>query len=470
MLVKANNLSRIYSTPRGQITALDGIDLEIEAGEYLAICGRSGSGKSTLLGLLGGLCKPTRGTVLIDGQDIQSMSARERSHFRARRCGFLFQSSGLLPNLRAVDNIALPALLAGMTQNESYARARQLLEQVHLLDRFDAYPSALSGGQQRRIALARALVNRPLLLLADEPTNNLDEVSEVELLKILRDLPSRSGTTLVVITHQAQLAKQAGRMIYLREGKIAWSGRPSWQEKDQLDVSLESALPIALPPAINPAVPSVSEVPPMGVGLISFCLGFIGWMLLAVVLLAGIDFLAGRLQRQVLVQRGKARSQAQELALQKLRADMESVRHLPNGDFEITIYLDNSNSDHPIFVLGPQVRVFIQVDRNWQEIPSQSVGFEENEVREVTGKSLFSLRLRTDLPRFDELLKGYMHLRVRNLMVVSEKEEAGEDLFQRNDDYYIYLRPHNISEAEVRKLNGWKQGAFVPGWIPMPSH
>ncbi|MFM7151180.1 MAG: ABC transporter ATP-binding protein [Gemmataceae bacterium] len=215
MLLQARDLTRVYNTLRGPILALDGLSLEVHAGEYLAVCGRSGSGKSTLLGLLGGLSRPTRGAVHVDGRDLWSMLPRELSLFRANRCGFLFQSAGLLPSLRAIDNIALPALLAGKTQKESYDRARDLLDQVHLLDRFDAYPSTLSGGQQRRVALARALVNRPLLLLADEPTNNLDEASEREVLELLQELPTKMGTTLVVVTHQAQLARQASRVIYL---------------------------------------------------------------------------------------------------------------------------------------------------------------------------------------------------------------------------------------------------------------
>lgn len=470
MLLQARDLTRVYNTLRGPILALDGLSLEVHAGEYLAVCGRSGSGKSTLLGLLGGLSRPTRGAVHVDGCDLWSMLPRELSLFRANRCGFLFQSAGLLPSLRAIDNIALPALLAGKTQKESYDRARDLLDQVHLLDRFDAYPSTLSGGQQRRVALARALVNRPLLLLADEPTNNLDEASEREVLELLQELPAKMGTTLVVVTHQAQLARQASRVIYLREGKIAWSGHPNWQGREAFEPSLEAALPIPLPPPLSPSPLAASNISPLGTGLGSFLLGFLGWMLLAAGLLSGIDFLASRFQRQALSKISKVRNEAQELALQKLRADVEDVRTLPDGGHELTLYLMNSSSDQVIQVLGPQIRLFVQVDRNWQEIPSQNSGFDENRILSLSGKSLFKVRFRANLPRFEELLKGYMHLRVSNVMVVSDKENAGENLFQRSDNYYIYLRPPGISEAEVRKRNGWKEGAFVPLWIPMPSH
>ena len=156
-LVSARGLCRTYRTSRGPIVAVEGVNLDVERGEFLAICGRSGSGKSTLLGMLGGLCRPSSGSVMVNGTDLESLDSAGLADFRARRLGFMFQFAGLLPNLRAIDNVALPALLSAEAQTEAYARARDLLGQVGLAERWDAYTGELSGGQQRRVAVATSL-------------------------------------------------------------------------------------------------------------------------------------------------------------------------------------------------------------------------------------------------------------------------------------------------------------------------
>lgn len=220
MLV-AKNLRKVYSTGQRQVEAVRGISLEVLARKFLALIGRSGSGKSTLLSMIGGLSRPSQGTVLFNGIDIWAISDDARAEFRNRSIGFVFQFSGLLPTLRAIDNVALPALL-GQTHGLSaaYAKAEECLSRVGLGDRLDAYPSELSGGQQRRVALARALVNAPTLLLADEPTGDLDEETEAEIMALFLDLNRKEGVALVMVTHNVAVAHQAHQVIRIKDGSI----------------------------------------------------------------------------------------------------------------------------------------------------------------------------------------------------------------------------------------------------------
>lgn len=467
MLLEARDLRKAYATTRGRIAAVDGLDLDVQAGEFLAVCGPSGSGKSTLLGLLGGLCRPSAGTVRVEGVDLGSLGPGALAVFRARHLGYLFQFAGLLPNLRAIENVALPALLGGAGRADGYGRARDLLAQVGLGDRWDAHPGELSGGEQRRVALARALVNRPALLLADEPTNDLDEQAEREVLRLLRELPQAHGTTVVVVSHDPELTRQADRVIGMRGGKVVSTAMPKPVAVEQLPAGPSWPAPDPAEPALalSPAEPT-----PPGAGLGRFLVGFGGWVLLAVCLLWGIDYAAARFQRQAIADRKADRKKSEELALQQLRADLDNVTCRPDGTYEVGVYLQNFAAPKPLHVLGPAVRVFVQVDRGWQELPARPEGFAEGAVHEVTGKQVFSFTFRADLRRYDELLRGYLHVRFSNVMVVSAGAEPGDDIFQRTDDYYVYLKPPNVSEDEVRKRNGWGAKAVVPRWIGMPAH
>ncbi len=206
--------------PSGErtLTILDGIDLIIPTGDFLAILGPSGSGKSTLLGLMAGLDRPTEGSVLLDGRPLETMSEDELARLRRRRVGFVFQNFQLLGNLTALENVLLPLELTGT----KYARERaaDLLDRVGLSGRTHHYPSQLSGGEQQRVALARAFAPGPRLLLADEPTGNLDSATGGEALDLLIGLRERSGVTLVLVTHDPQVAALAERRIHLRAGRI----------------------------------------------------------------------------------------------------------------------------------------------------------------------------------------------------------------------------------------------------------
>src|SRR6516165_9918398 len=188
-MLEARNLRKSYAAESGRVDAVRDISLGLEAGQFLAVVGRSGSGKSTLLAMLGGLCRPTSGEVRLNGVDFWSLPEAERSAFRNREVGLVFQFASLLPTLRVVDNVALPALISGTgEEHAAYRRSRELLARVGLGDRADAYPSELSGGEQRRAALARAIVNAPPILLADEPTSDLDEGNAAVVLDLLQEI------------------------------------------------------------------------------------------------------------------------------------------------------------------------------------------------------------------------------------------------------------------------------------------
>jgi putative ABC transport system ATP-binding protein/macrolide transport system ATP-binding/permease protein/lipoprotein-releasing system ATP-binding protein len=229
------------------------------------------------------------------------------------------------------------------------------------------------------------------------------------------------------------------------------------------------------PPSPADPEPSVSSLTPAqptlpGGGLGRFLVGFVGWALLIACVLWGLDYITAQRQRQAIEEKQQERKKSQELALQQLRADVDEVNHGLQGDYRVGIFLQSLDPKKPLYVLGPSVRVFVQSKGTWREMPAEAVGFADNNVRSVAGKEIFRIAFRVNLEHYDELLKGYMHVRITNVMVVGERSDATEDLFERTDDYYVYLRPHNVSEDEVRKRNGWKQGAHIPLWMGMPPH
>ena len=202
------------------VEILRGVDFQVSRGEAVAIRGPSGSGKSTLLGIMAGLDAPSQGVVLIDGEDITGLDEDRLALLRARKIGFVFQSYQLVPTLTAEENVLLPLDLIGEGDREGMARARDLLDQVGLHERHDHYPVQLSGGEQQRVALARAFVGRPPLILADEPTGNLDTATGAHVMEMLQELNRREGATLVLVTHDVTLAARADRIITLQDGRI----------------------------------------------------------------------------------------------------------------------------------------------------------------------------------------------------------------------------------------------------------
>ena len=216
-LVSARGLSKEYGLGEGLVRGVDRVDVEVARGECLAIMGPSGCGKSTLLHLLGGLDRPTAGELWLGGRRIDGLSERALAHLRRTEVGFVFQAYHLMDELTAQENIELPALLAGRTPRDARRRARQLLDHVGLADRAEHLPSALSGGQRQRVAIARALANEPHLVLADEPTGNLDSAATLEVLRLFEVLHT-AGLTLVIVTHDERIAATADRLISMRDG------------------------------------------------------------------------------------------------------------------------------------------------------------------------------------------------------------------------------------------------------------
>ncbi len=220
VVVRTVNLTRRYEMGDAFVDALRGVDLTIARGEFVALVGPSGSGKSTVLNLIGGLDRPTSGQVWINGTELSASDERTLTRHRRQHVGFVFQSFNLLPRLTAEENVALPLMFSGMPEKERRARARDLLERVSLKHRLDHRPTQLSGGEQQRVAIARALIGRPALLLADEPTGNLDTGTGAEIMALLKTLNQEQDLTLLVVTHDAEVAAFADRVVKLRDGRV----------------------------------------------------------------------------------------------------------------------------------------------------------------------------------------------------------------------------------------------------------
>ena len=219
MLIEVIDMQKIYSTGKISVTALNGVNLKIDKGEFAAIMGPSGSGKSTLMNILGCLDRPTQGRYILAGEDIGTKTDNELAELRNKYIGFIFQSFNLLPRLTALENVALPLVYRGMTSKQRILKARETLSAVGLDDRMHHLPSELSGGQQQRVAIARALAGSPSLLLADEPTGNLDSQSGTEIMSIFRQLNS-NGITIILVTHDEEVAGHTKRIIRFKDGMM----------------------------------------------------------------------------------------------------------------------------------------------------------------------------------------------------------------------------------------------------------
>ncbi|MFT3698645.1 MAG: ABC transporter ATP-binding protein [Kofleriaceae bacterium] len=218
-LIELEHVSKIYASGETEVRALDDVSLEIEAGQFVAVMGASGSGKSTLMNVIGCLDRPTRGSYRLGGREVGSLPRNELARIRNERLGFVFQSFNLLPRTSARENVELPLLYSGISARERTERARIALERVGLADRADHTPGKLSGGQQQRVAIARALVNDPELILADEPTGQLDSKASMDVMRLMQDLV-QGGITIVLVTHEPDIGRCAGRVITMRDGKV----------------------------------------------------------------------------------------------------------------------------------------------------------------------------------------------------------------------------------------------------------
>lgn len=479
------NLSKTYLNGQRRIEAVADVSLSARAGEFLAICGRSGSGKSTLLAMMGGISRPTHGVVRFNGGDVWALPANGLATFRNQQVGFVFQFASLLASLRAIDNVALPALVAGRADpKEVYLRAEKLLARVGLADRIEAYPGELSGGEQRRVALARSLINKPPLLLADEPTTDLDEEDENKAFRLLLGLHREQGTTLVLVTHNTNLAREADRIIHLRNGSIrssavpeCYSPRAPFPRRIRTELrepftEREVACDLAAKPAPNDDV-AVADAPlalgSLGATFGRFLRGIATWAAVVVLAVLVANHGAAMYQRSRVAEKRAANQQLQEVALYRMRADIEDLVSEPDRSYLLTLYAQNLDPEQELFVMAPEVRAFVQNGLQWQEVPLRSVDNQEGRVKRVTtDKRRFRFRFTPDVSAFEEVLPGYMHVRFSNSMLISRSAEPEGDLTERTDDYYVYLKPHDADDAAI--LRKMPFPGKPPLWIPMPPH
>jgi len=224
-VIHVENLEKTYQLGRVLIPALRGVSFVVDKGEFTVVMGPSGSGKTTLLNLIGAIDKPTSGRVFIDGKDITTLGEGELTKLRRHKIGFIFQFYNLIPALTAVENVELPMLTAGMPRKEASKKALQLLEMVGLKERAEHLPDELSGGEQQRVAIARALANKPSVILADEPTGDLDTKTGMEVVRVLYDVAKEQNATVIVVTHDPIIAEKADRLIHMRDGQITGEKR-----------------------------------------------------------------------------------------------------------------------------------------------------------------------------------------------------------------------------------------------------
>lgn len=473
-MLAVENLGKKFKGER-VVEAATGVTFKLERGKFLAIVGKSGSGKSTLLGMLGGLSKPSCGSVEIEGINQWELKGDKLSDFRNQKIGFVFQFASLLPALRAIDNVALPALICGaLNHNEAYARAGKLLEQVGLQDRKGSYPGQLSGGEQRRVAIARALINAPALLLADEPTADLDEETEEEILTLLVEMHQAFGCTLVVVTHNQSIADRADYVLEMKAGKAT----PRTNNLSRSAVPHHQSTPVGTSSAVaeqlnrifdNSSSPETAERVRLGEG-IERLIGRLIIYLLPLILLGTLIHAGIRgMEIKALDEKAAERTALESLATGGLRADVKDVVIGPGNTYVVTLYLRNTTEpEQSIYMMPPAVRGFVQTGSSWQEVAMKPVQKMSTKVLKVDGLQTFQYVLQPDVKDFAQLIPYYMHIRISNDMLISPNPQPKSELVERNDNYYIYLKPHDANNKVI--LSKLKFPGEPPVWIPMPPH
>jgi ABC-type lipoprotein export system ATPase subunit len=462
MTLSVRSVTQRFGTPPG-CEAVRCVTLDLSPGEFISIIGRSGSGKSTLMAMFGALMRPTEGQVLLDGTDIWALPEAELAAFRSRQIGFVFQFPSLLPDLTALDNVALPALLGRtMAAEQAYARAGDLLARVGLTERAAYYPGSMSGGEQRRVAIARALINSPPLLLADEPTSDLDEDTETDIIDLLVELQRVEAFSFVLVTHNLALAKRAQRSYEMRQGALAAIDLPSSAARaPSRRFAAAAARPAPAPPAAAQAAVR------LGSGLWQ---GLQIFLVTAAVILGGVlatNFGIERYQAAQMRERAARIAALQYLALNGLRGDIRSLADLGDTRYELTTYLENV-ADRPVYVMAPDMRAYVQVGSSWQEVPLTPIEDSANGVQKIEGTRVYRYQFDARVRDFAQLLPNYMHVRFSGTMLVSFNSEPKHDVFERKDNYYVYLKPSEVTDEVVAKRMRFSGRA--PVWIPMPPH
>lgn len=471
--LETQNLWKVYSSERGEVKAVTNVNLAIPTGQFVAIIGRSGSGKSTLMAMIGGLSRPTQGIIKINGIDLWALSSNQRAELRNQQLGFVFQFASLLPTLRAIDNVALPALL-GKEANPTavYDRAAQLLTEVGLSDRREAYPSQLSGGEQRRVAIARSLINAPPLLLADEPTGDLDEATEAEIMALLLQLCGSTATTLVVVTHNLALTQTADQVLILKGGRLE-TGEQILEPRKQFLVPKPSLLPAAAL-ALAPDPPSLSSAPADSLNItLGSTLGInrrkLLWLLPVLPVIWTIDTGVGTYQRRGLAAKKQVLSRLDQAAHGYLYIDVQNVEYEADGQsYRLTMVMQNLDPTHPLYVLISPLRAFVQSGFLWQEVPVHEAPGEGSRMVKLTTETTFQAIFTPDLEQPTELIPGYMHVRFDTDLLISQRAEPDTDIVARSDPYYVYLKPHQADDAAILRQSHYP-GA-PPVYLPMPPH
>jgi putative ABC transport system ATP-binding protein/macrolide transport system ATP-binding/permease protein/lipoprotein-releasing system ATP-binding protein len=467
MTLSASELTKRYGDGIGYEAVRDA-SLKLDTGEFISIVGRSGSGKSTLLAMLGALTRPSSGELQLDGADVWSFSEARLSEFRCRHIGFVFQFPSLLSNLTVLDNVAAPALLGHtMTPEAAHARAADLLDRVGLAARINAYPSTMSGGEQRRVVIVRALINSPRLLLADEPTSDLDQSTEADIIDLLLQFQVSEAFSFVLVTHDLDLAYRAPRIYEMRQGVLSSIETPlaTVTAQSQPYRIRHEIAPLPLERAASAVAP---DPIPLGRDLWRGVqtAALIGAAVFGIFLVA--DFAVGRYQNAVMERRSAQAAALTELALDSLRGDIEQIADLGGGQYDLTISLENVGGGATIYVMSPDMRAYVQVGREWHELPITAVDAAADEVLKIDGKQDYRYRFEAHPTQYAQLLPNYMHVRFADTMLVSPSSKPHGDVFDRRDNYYVYLKPSGVRDDVILKRIHFP--GKPPVWIPMPPH
>ncbi len=439
-LLRAEGLQRWFGSA-GVLQA----SLQLEAGERVAILGRSGSGKSTLLAMLAGLSRPDAGRVElrigmgVDGPiDLWSLPAAERCRLRRGPVGFVSQFTSLLPTLSTLENLLLPGQLEGRrSATELLADAEHWLEAVGLGDRRDSRPGQLSGGEIRRAILARALVNRPSLLLADEPTSNLDGRSEAEIVALLESLCASSGTALLMVTHSEDLARRCDRWFDLEAGVLR---EPSAQ-----------VAPLPPLPLAREAAPTRRR---LLVGALAGVLSLVG----------GTSLWQWRQQQQRTARTRQDR--LQRLAFSGLSAQLVAVERTGQERYQGTIAVENLEASQSLYLLPLDVQLYIQQGSRWNPFPAH---WSDNQQHVLAVEGLRPLHFDfSDTPSsHTELVPGYMHVRIDVTYAIADRPDPEQMPVERRDSFFVHLLPP-VPDNENVARNGFP--GEPPLYIPMPPH